>query len=326
MDRVYFQRVRRGYRAVRGEMVRGVQLKLKASGSNPGEADGIYGKDTETALKDFQHKNDLQMSGKITGETWSKLMEEEPPRILDRCLQLTGDFEGHGFQTVAGNFDDAGLTWGIIGFTLKHGEIQKILNEVQQKQPSILDQAFGNLKNELIRILGQNPREQLHWADSISIGTKKYRVEQVWEEAFETLGTFPEVQAIQLQRVNKYWDIALRDSERFRLETEMGIALCFDIAVQNGGIDFRYEEGRIKRWLDSNPGATDRDKRVLIADVVAENSRPKYIEDVRQRKRTIATGEGEVHRAKYAMRDWGIAEFPWQETAPSPPNNLRIIQ
>lgn len=68
------------------------------------------GKETETALKDFQRKQGLQMSGKITGETWSKLMEEKPPRILDRCLQLTGDFEGHGFQTIVGNFDDAGLT------------------------------------------------------------------------------------------------------------------------------------------------------------------------------------------------------------------------
>jgi hypothetical protein len=326
MDRVYFQRVGSGYRAVRGEVVRRVQLKLKASGSDPGEVDGIYGKDTETALKDFQRRQGFQMSGKITGETWSKLLEEKPPQILDRCLQLTGDFEGHGFQTIAGNFDDAGLTWGIIGFTLKHGEIQKILAEVQQTHPALLDQAFGNLKDELIRVLQQKRSEQLYWANSISIGTKKYRVEQTWEDAFEKLGTFPEVQAVQLQRVNNYWDIAVRDSERFRLETEMGIALCFDIAVQNGGIDFCKEERRIGRWLDSNPGATDRDRRVLIADVVAENSRPKYVEDVRQRKRAIATGEGDVHRAKYATRYWGIAEFPWKKAAPSPPSNLRIIQ
>jgi len=303
MERVYFQRVDRGYRAVRGEVVRRVQLALKASGSDPGDVDGIYGKDTETAVKDFQGKQGFQMSGKITGETWSKLLKEKPPEIFDRCLQLTGDFEGHGFQKIAGNFDDAGLTWGIIGFTLKHGEIQKILAEVQQKRS-----------------------EQLDWAESISIGTQKYRVEQPWEDAFEKLGTFPEVQAVQLKRVTHYWDIAVRDSERFRLETEMGIALCFDIAVQNGGIDFKKEERRIGQWLDSNPGATDRDRRVLIADVVAENSRPKYVEDVRQRKRAIATGEGDVHRAKYAMRYWGIAEFPWEKAAPSPPSNLRIIQ
>jgi hypothetical protein len=65
---------------------------------------------------------------------------------------------------------------------------------------------------------------------------------------------------------------------------------------------------------------------VCIADVVAENSRPKYVEDVRERKRTIATGEGRVHRSRYALRDWGIAEFAWNETTPAAPDGLRIIQ
>jgi hypothetical protein len=92
----------------------------------------------------------------------------------------------------------------------------------------------------------------------------------------------------------------------------MGIALCFDIAVQNGGIDSDTEERRITRWLEDNPGASERDRRVRIADVVAENAKAQYVEDVRARKRTIATGEGEVHGARYATSDWGIAEHPWQ--------------
>lgn len=312
MSRVYFQRAASGYRAVRGEVIRRVQVALKTAGSDPEELDGIYGNDTETALKDFQRKQGFQANGKITDETWSRLMGERLPAILDRCLQLTADFEGQGFQKLVGNFDGAGLTWGIIGFTLQHGELQKILTEVQQNHPALYEQAFGNLKDELIRVLGQSRSEQLDWADSISIGSKKYRVEQQWEQAFATLGAFPEVQAIQLQRVNKYWDIAGRDAGRFGLETEMGLSLCFDIAVQNGGIDFDSEERRIKRWIDDNPGASERDRRVRIADVVAENSRPQYVEDVRQRKRTVATGEGQVHGARYATRDWSIAEDSWR--------------
>ncbi len=326
MDRVLFQRVARGYRSVRGEVVRRVQLKLKTAGSDPGDTDGIFGKDTESALKHFQQNIDLQPSGKVTIDTWSKLMDDQPPSIFSRCLQLTGDFEGHGFQKIAGNFDDAGLTWGIIGFTLRHGEIQKILDEVQQQYPALLDESFGSLKSKLIQTFKKSRREQIDWANSISIGVKKYRVEQPWEDAFEMLGSFSEVQEIQLQRVNKYWQIAVRDSERFQLETEMGIALCFDIAVQNGGIDHSHEEQRIRRWMNVNPAPTDRDKRVLIADVVAENSRPKYVEDVRERKRAIATGEGEVHRSKYALRDWGIGEFVWKEDVPSTPRILHIIQ
>lgn len=326
MDRILFQRVAKGYRAVRGEVVRKIQIQLKKAGSDPGDVDGIFGGDTEKALKDFQQNKELQPSGKVTFDTWSYLMDKPPPSIFNRCLQLTGDFEGHGFQKIAGNFDDAGITWGIIGFTLKHGEIEKILLEVQQKYPSLLDRAFGSLKTELMDIFQKDRQEQIDWANEISIGVRKYRIEKKWEDAFEQLGGYPEVQETQLQRVKKYWDIAVRDSQRFKLESEMGIALCFDIAVQNGGIDFGREDKIIKRWLDDNPAATDRDKRVRIADVVAENSRPKYIEDVRQRKRAIATGEGEVHRAKYALRDWGIADFDWQADTVSAPQNFRIIQ
>jgi len=237
MARLYFQRARGGYRAVRGEVVRQVQVELKAAGSNPGEIDGIYGGDTESALMDFQLRHGLEADGKITDEVWTRLMGAAPPAILDRCLQLTGDFEGHGFQKVAGNFDGAGLTWGIIGFTLLHGEIGRIMEEIRQNFPDLINEAFGDLAHELFEVLGKSRDEQIDWANGISIGSGKYRVERPWEKAFKTLGSFPDVQAVQLQRVRRYWDIALRDAERFGLTTERGIALCFDIAVQNGGIE-----------------------------------------------------------------------------------------
>lgn len=312
MGRVYFQRAGSGYRTVRGEVVTLLQGALKSAGSDPDEIDGIYGSETERAIRDFQIKRGLEVNGKITEETWSTLMGEEPPAILDRCLQLTADFEGHGFRKIAGNFDGAGLTWGIIGFTLKHGEVQQILKELQENYPASLYQAFGNLKEDLLRVLRQSRSEQLDWANSISIGSNKYRIKRPWEEAFETLGTFREVQAIQLKRVNRYWDIALRDAERFDFKSEMGIALLFDIAVQNGGVDFDSEERRIKKWLVNNPGVAELDKRLLVADVVAENSRSQYVEDVRLRKRTVATGDGMVHGARYATLDWGVSEYSWQ--------------
>ena len=311
MPRVYLQKASSGYRVVRGEVVRRIQLKLQALGHNPGVVDGIFGSDTETAIKAFQLSKGIQVNGKLTDETWTKLMQSPPPPVFDRCLQLTADFEGHGFQTIAGNFDGAGLTWGIIGYTLQHGEIQNILTEAQQRFPAVIDSAFGNLKSILLSQLAKTWPEQLLWANSISIGTNKVRVEEPWQRAFATLGADPDVQTIQLRRVTKYWDIAKRDTSRFQLQSEAGIALCFDIAVQNGGIDNDTEARRISTWINDNPGVSERDLLVRIADVVAESSRPQYVEDVRKRKRTIAKSDGEVHGARYATRDWGIGEYPW---------------
>jgi hypothetical protein len=171
-------------------------------------------------------------------------------------------------------------------------------------------QAFGLLEPELLRVLGESRDAQLDWADGISIGSSKYRVERAWEEAFGKLGAFPEVQELQLERAGRYWKIACRDARRFGLTTELGIGLCFDIAVQNGGIDADAEERRIRRWLAEHPGASELDRRVRIADVVAENSRTRYVEDVRSRKRALATGEGLVHGARYATSDWGLGDQP----------------
>jgi len=101
----------------------------------------------------------------------------------------------------------------------------------------------------------------------------------------------------------------VRDVGRFDVRTEQGLALCFDIAVQNGGID-QTEGARIQRKIAQSPPASQRDLRIIIANVVAENSRPRFIEDVRRRKLTVATGTGTVHGSKYDLKTWGLDEFP----------------
>jgi peptidoglycan hydrolase-like protein with peptidoglycan-binding domain len=161
MERVYLQRASSGYRAVRGEVVRRLQLKLQSAGFDPGPVDGVFGSDTEGAIKGFQNKLQHPVNGKLTDQTWSALMQTPPPDISDRCLQLTADFEGHGFQRVAGNFDGAGLTWGIIGFTLQHGEIQTILTEIQQRFPNLVASAFGSLSDIILNQLRNPWPEQL---------------------------------------------------------------------------------------------------------------------------------------------------------------------
>lgn len=229
--------------------------------------------------------------------------------IHNRALQLTAEFEGHGFEKAAGNFDGAGITWGIIGFTLLHGEIQKIIKKMKQENPNILEEAFGGLKDKLLSIMDSSKDEQIAWANDISVGVRRYRILPEWEKAFKKLGSFKEVQKIQLESVKKYWDIAERDVNRFDLKTEAGFALCFDIAVQNGGIDFEGEERRIKREIKESSPSDEQDIRTTIANVVAENSRPQYIEDVRSRKLTIAIGKGVIHGSKYNIKSWGVGDF-----------------
>jgi peptidoglycan hydrolase-like protein with peptidoglycan-binding domain len=311
MTRILFQRPSSGYRSVRGELIKKVQKSLGNLYTDIDIIDGIYGRNTEIALLNYQQQHNLSPTGKIDEEIWKQLVSPQLPSIQERCLQITADFEGHGFTKIAGNFDGAGLTWGIIGFTLAHGELEKIIEEINNRYPSLLQQAFGSQTNELLIILDKPLSEQMAWANRISLGRNKEKVKEPWNTAFDKLGNYPEVQAIQIEHTQEYWDIAFRDVQRFNLRTELGLALCFEIAVQNGGID-RTERDRIQRKITQTQPSTEQDVRIIIANVVAENSKPIYIEDVRSRKLTIATTRGTVHGGKYEIKTWGLDEIPWQ--------------
>ena len=218
MERVLFERAKCGYRAVRGDLVRTIQTRLKANGADPGEVDGIYGRDTESALKQWQAACGMAGSGRLCVASWSELVEAPLPSMLERCLQLTSDFEGHGYGKVVGNFDGAWLTWGIIGFTLRNGEIQKILAKVRSEHPGLLRDVLGPLEGVLLRMLAGGTDTQEGWANDISVGSNHYRVLPEWEEAFANLGMCPEVRRIQLEGVEKYWQLALRTAATVRPE------------------------------------------------------------------------------------------------------------
>lgn len=311
MSRILFQRAPEGFRTVRGDLVRTLQASLEAKGFDVGTTDGILGGGTEAALRLWQQSAGRPATGKVDEETWKALVSTELPPIFDRCLQVTAAFEGHGYGLAVGNFDGAWLTWGIIGFTLRHGEVQAILEEVSRSHRTVFDAAFGALRGEMREVLDGGPARQEAWANSISLGTERRRIREDWKQAFARLGEAPEVRAIQRGRAEaRYWMIARRDVERFGLRTEMGAALCFDIAVQNGGIEAGSEGPAIRRKLERNPPVTEQDVRVVIANVVAEDSNPRWIEDVRSRKLAIAMGSGRVHGARYAVKTWGLDELP----------------
>src|SRR5215475_14439744 len=262
MSRILFQRAPSGFRTVQGELIKKLQQALISGGFLQDKDDGIFGGNTEGAVKSFQEQNQLPSTGKVDDQTWPKLMSSPAPDLKQRCLQLTADFEG-------------------TGFTLSNGELGAVLKEIRSSHPAVFSASFGDLESKIVEVLGSSHAAQMSFADSISIGPKKMKILEVWSKAFEKLGGDPAVQEIQLKRTQNFFDIAVRDVERFKVQNELGLALCFDIAVQNGGID-ATERTRIQNKINQNPPATQQDLRKIIANVVAENSNPTFIEDVRK--------------------------------------------
>ena len=59
--------------------VRSAQQALKGRGFNPGPIDGVQGPRTTAALRDFQQKENLTVTGQLDAETNARLMASAPP-------------------------------------------------------------------------------------------------------------------------------------------------------------------------------------------------------------------------------------------------------
>src|SRR5262245_29072483 len=291
-------------RGARGPAIEEIQTGL---GFAERDVDGNYGGQTRRGVVDFQRASSLPETGQVDDVTWDRLLHKPIPPIFERCLALTAAFEGHGFSLAQGNFDGAGITWGIIGFTLRHGELAKIVLAVHHQRPDLVQLAFEEHTKRLLEVLRAPLSEQLACADTVSIGAAKVRLAEPWRIVFYLFGKLPEVRLEQMRHArHDYFVPAAETADRFGLQTELGRALAFDIHVQNGGI----KPAAADLILNAPTSPTEAALRRLIADVVADSARPEFREDVRARKRTIAEGGGTVHGESFTVSHWGLMDMP----------------
>lgn len=310
MPRTFFQRAASGRVPPSGTVIADLQLTLNSAGAGHLDADGLFGKQTELALRAYQTSRGLTPTGTVTDATWTSLIGTAEPSIFQRCLQLTASFEGTQFTEVVGNFDGAGITWGIIGFTLKNGEIGKILAAAQQRYPDLVVKAFGDDAAEIIRIAGPatSAAQKIQWADSVSRGANKYAVAEPWKTYFHDFGSFREIQKLQIDRAHDaYWTGAVKDATVLAMGEELDLMLLYDVRVQNGGMSSKGRMATARTAIAQQNPKTAADRRQIVAQVVADTI-GKYRQDVLSRKMVIATGGGMVHGGQYHLADWGLAD------------------
>ena len=286
-----------------GEIIKDLQQSLASVGFDPHGCDGQYGSGTAECVRKYQQSILLPATGTLDESTWRLLMKSPVPTVSERCLQLTAAFEGHGFGHAAGNFDGALLTWGIVGFTLASGGIQSIVQAVNDSKPELVQKVFGENCCELLEVLGASRDWQTRWADRHTESNGS--LAEPWHSLFATFGSVPEVRREQLKLVQcKYMQPAIKTAKKLGLSSELGLALCFDIHVQNGGVKQRQVE-RINETSDSP--TIEPEVRVQLANIVADTALPRWRNDVRSRKLTIAVGEGDVHGRRYLLANWGLS-------------------
>jgi Putative peptidoglycan binding domain/Glycosyl hydrolase family 46 len=295
-----------------GGIVGDIQRALASAGFDPGKVDEVYGQGTASAVKKLQMSRGAPQTGEVDDLTWVQFMPGPVPSLFRRALELSAAFEGHSYGLAVGDFDGAWLTWGIIGFTMKFGKVQEIILKCNQNHPELIREALGVNAEQLIAVMRDTSSAQKAWGDSVSING---RLAAPWRQQFQVLGDFDEVRQIQRQLAHDEYFLPCLDTARtFRLKTELGIALCFDIHVQNGSIN-STAKSLMHDELVKTPSPDEPRLRKIIANAVADAANAVFREDVRSRKMALATGHGLVHGTAFDLDDWGLGEFVGEMSA-----------
>lgn len=262
--------------------------------------DGAYGDGTAAAVQSRIGVPYVDEQG------WSTLLGEPFPSLFQRCLSLTAAFEGHGFTLAAGNWDGAGATWGIIGFTLKSGSLLEVLAQIPRP---VLDKHLTVAgADELLALRGKDPRACVTWgADrsdptvNANTGRPGHKLLRVWQERFASLGRTTEAQRAQmLVAESLYWHpsqhgIVQHFGSAYTSEPRMA-ALAFDCYVQQGGFTRLAIRNAQRLPLDQ-----------MLQTIAIEQAVGPWADDIRSRRMTIARSRGTRGRWAVDLSTMGLA-------------------
>lgn len=314
-------------RGSKGPEVGRIQARLKELGYYRGALDGDFGGGTESAVKAFQKAHRLSADGIVGPKAWTRLFPRQKipaPAVLQkpptyRCLALTGAFETGApipecFAAVSGDFDGQGMSFGALQWNLGQGTLQPLLKEMDRAYSDILKEIFDNHYPVLRAMLEARRDEQLAWARSIQ-DPKRFVLVEPWRGLFKTLGRREKFQNLQVKHAGQLYQSAIALCRVYRVRSERAVALMFDIKVQNGSIS-ELVRAQIEQDFEQLERSGDRDHKEvarlrIIANRRAEAAHPRWVEDVRARKLTIANGEGTVHGSYYNLDEqYGIRLKP----------------
>ncbi|MEM6888309.1 MAG: peptidoglycan-binding protein [Pseudomonadota bacterium] len=290
---------------VSGHLIETMQTALAAQGCPPGGVDGIFGRETEVALRAWQVMSAQPETGVLTFAGWELLTGLPAPTLRDLCLQVTAAIEGHGFQKVIGNFDGEGLTWGYMGFTLTDG-MEDLLASIDAdiiagpKARSI----FGVEKWAALMAASKgSKRTRLAFADRLSVGTRRIRVRSDWERAFARLGAEPSVKRLQLAASQRHWNSCIDAVERYKPKDVLSVGMFYDACTQHGSISHKRQT-----FMDEVGQNTDaQQRRHGWVEALAKAASPRWRDRVRARRSLFADGAGKVLGAQYNLKHWGFS-------------------
>ncbi len=287
----------------RGPVVTSLQNALNASEGAGLVADGDYGGKTAAAILAVRAKvctcDPATQPAGVTSGVWSRLFPgQDRPAMFLRCLTLTSRFEGHNYELAAGNWDGAGATWGLIGFTLKSGSLCSVIQAIPR---ATLDSVFGSAAaGELLGLGALSQTARIAWGAAHSSSDGK-KLREPWQTQFATLGRTPEAQKAQHDgAITGYWTPAMvtLGAKLPFLKSERASAMVFDCHVNQGRV---YESA-----ITAAKVAIPNGEQAALEAIAKAQAQGTYAANILIRRMTIAKGTGTVHGTSYTLATYGL--------------------
>lgn len=217
----------------------------------------------------------------------------KPVFAFDCGLQVVANYETQGdpYQQVTGNFDGAGLSFGVIQFNFKSQTLQKLFDMFRAADEKALQACFGTVERyeEIVRIMAAPTSKSIKWGNEISTGRSLSAVAEPWKSCFRAVGKVEEFRTIQMMFAYDRYGRLLMETLAFlegmsqvRIRNHRCLTALFDMCIQQGGYSRAAREIRA-RVMAENPG----DEIMLTHIVVEERAKkanPKYRADCLSRR------------------------------------------
>ncbi len=238
------------------------------------------------------------------------------------ALEITGGFEGSGYNQISGNFDGQGISVGVFQWNYGQGSLQReILKPAVEKMGEDWVNSF--FPSRIAGTHNINGKAGIAFAKSTMLKNNK-TFKPLWKKCWQNFMTTTELIVIQQEASREFANKAWGYCKAYKLKSARAFAFFFDVVVQNGSmkgiglsnnqlgdglIHFQWvhEDGGKNKgtWLGMN---TTPEMRALFVLICLRARKNKWRADVIARKGTIAHGKGNVHRENINLEHYFITK------------------
>ena len=276
---------------------RALKEKLEACGEAGIGVDGKFGKNSRDGLirllscpgfENLSVDTNHPLYGTVHAELWKRLLPQTPlPSAPERSFALVHTHEGTDYDRVEWNYgtaDDASaLTWGPFGATVGWGnEIRSIMIRVQEKNPDLLADLFGDEFQTVSILMAEKPAEGYNLLKSVHSDLQR---RQLWKEKLQALG------AIEAGRAAYDWH-AFQSDEWLKPNLRRLYQLIADAPSDATEIDYAF-------FLDLGAHASISKRRIMGAKAAIEAEKAKFGRPLSSAERRRVIGQyfaGQVKR------------------------------